>query len=79
MKIKTTVTDCYEKAREELKQGNNYFNYLFLKYQKDAIASKPEILAAAEKLSRNDDEQSLNINTRNPYTILKLRKLFKTE
>ncbi len=23
MKIKTTVTNCYEKAREELKQGNN--------------------------------------------------------
>ena len=33
----------------------------------------------AKTIEFSDDEQSLNINTRNPYTILKLRKLFKTK
>jgi len=33
----------------------------------------------AKTIELSDDEQSLNINTRNPYVIIKLRKLFKTE
>ena len=33
----------------------------------------------AKTIELSEDEQSLNINTRNPYAIIKLRKLFKTE
>ena len=33
----------------------------------------------AKTIEFSDDEQSLNINTRNPYAIIKLRKLFKSE
>ena len=33
----------------------------------------------AKTIELSDDEQSLNINTRNPYAIIKLRKLFKIE
>ena len=44
---------------QSLKQGLNYWSYLFLKYNKEPLTSQPEIIAEAEKLSRNEDENSL--------------------
>lgn len=64
--------DAIYDKNPQLKQGDNYSYYLFLKYQKDAIASKPEILAEAEKLSRNDDEKSLMMAS-TFYAMLKMQ------
>lgn len=63
LKINTeNIIEKYEeifKKNQLLKQGDNYWFYLFKKYQKNPLSSQPIILEEAEKLSRNEDEKSL--------------------